>query len=310
MSQKENVLIRNFSELLKAAQKNGPKTVAVGGAHDRDVLMAVEMARKNGVANSVLVGDAAEIRRIAAECSINPDDYEIVDQPDGAQACAIAVDFVKKGKADIPMKGFVDTSVILKAVLNKENGLGAGGLISHVSVFHLESYGRMMLLSDSAMNIAPGVAEKADIIRNSVKVAHALGIAVPKVAAVCAVEKVNEKMQATLDARELTLMNERGEIEGCVVQGPLALDNAVSEEAAAHKGISGEVAGRADILLMPDIEAGNILIKAVDYFTGAEKAGIIMGAQKPVVLTSRASSDVSKLYSIVLGLVIADAQGK
>lgn len=185
------------------------------------------------------------------------------------------------------MKGFVDTSVMLKAVLNKELGLRGTGLISHVGILKVSGFDRLFFVSDSAMTIAPDLKAKADIIRNAVKVARAFGLDQPKVAVLCAVEKVNEKMPATVDAQTLTEMNERGEITGCLVKGPLQLDNAVSPEAARHKGITHPVAGNADILITPDIQAGNILNKSMEYFARADKAGVIMGAKKPIILTSR-----------------------
>lgn len=203
------------------------------------------------------------------------------------------------------MKGFVDTSVFLKAVLRKDGGLACGRLISHVGLLAVKGYKRMFLVTDSAMNIAPTLAEKAAIIRNAVMVARALGNDCPRVAALCAVEKPDPKMPATLDAAALTEMNRRGEIAGCMVYGPLAMDNAVSPQAAKHKGIDNPVAGHADILLAPDIEAGNILNKSMEYFAAAEKAGIIMGARVPVVLTSRASPDAAKMHSIALAVLTA-----
>ena len=304
--QSKGMVINSFDELISGLRKSGPKTIAVAVAHDRDVLQSVEMAREKGIANSILVGDKEAIKKIADGCKIDLNNFEIVDKPVIEEACATAVSLVRSGDALLPMKGFVDTSVILKAVLNKENGLNVGGLISHISVFKPSGYDRMMLLTDSAMNIAPNCADKAKIIDNAVKVANALGMARPIVAVVCAVEKVNPKMQATLDAEELVKMNESGAISGCSVVGPLGLDNAVSVEAAVHKGIKHPDAGKADILLMPDIEAGNILTKAIDFFAHAEKGGLIMGAGCPIILTSRASSDVIKLNSIALGLLAAE----
>ena len=298
-------MIRDFDTMLQELKKTGPRTIAVGAAEDKDVLLSVENARRLGIARAILTGNKAEIEKIAAENGIDSANYEIIGADDPGDACLTAVDLVRRGEAALPMKGFVDTSVMLKAVLNREKGLRGDGLISHVGVLKVDGFDRLFFISDSAMTIAPNVKAKADIIRNAVRVAHAFGLKEPKVAVLCAVEKVNSKMPATLDAEELTRMSERGEITGCLVKGPLQLDNAVSLEAARHKGICHPVAGQADILIAPDIEAGNILNKSMEYFARAEKSGVIMGARTPIILTSRASSDRAKLNSIALGLLVA-----
>jgi phosphate butyryltransferase len=278
--------------------------MAVAVAQDPDVLTAVHNAYKYGIVNPVLVGKKDEIEAVAGKTGINLAGFEIVNVEDKVEACRKAIKMVANGEAALPMKGFVDTSTILKAVLDKEIGLMRGRLLSHIGVLAVPGYDRLFIQSDAAMNISPSLNEKVDIIYNAVEVAHALGNDMPKVAVLCAVEKVKPKMPATVDAQELTRMNEQGIISGCIVAGPLALDNAVSPEAAKHKGINNPVAGNADILITPDIEAGNILNKAMEYFGRAEKAGIIMGARTPIVLTSRASSDRSKLNSIALSVMI------
>jgi phosphate butyryltransferase len=232
-------------------------------------------------------------------------DFEIIDEPDKNEACKKSVKLVHDGKASMPMKGIVDTPIILKAVLNSDFGLKSGRLLSHVGVLSIPGFSRLLIQSDAAINIVPSFREKIDIINNAVSVAHALGNELPKVALLCAVEKVNPKMQATIDAEELTRLNEIGEIKECLVKGPLALDNAISIEAAKHKGISHPVAGNADILITPNIEAGNILNKTLEHFCKAEKAGIIIGANVPIILTSRAASKESKLNSIALGVLIS-----
>lgn len=298
-------MIQDFETMLQELKRSAPRTIAVGAAEDRDVLLSVEHARSLGIARAILTGSRSKLEQVAQDAGVDLSPYEIVDAADPAQACAAAVDLVRQGRAALPMKGFVDTSVMLKAVLNKEHGLRGSGLISHVGVLKVAAFDRLFFISDSAMTVAPDLAEKADIIRNAVRVARAFGLSEPKVAVLCAVEKVNPKMPATLDAAELTAMNERGELTGCLVKGPLQLDNAVSLEAALHKGIQHPVAGRADVLIAPDIEAGNILNKSMEYFAQAEKAGVIMGAKTPIILTSRASSDRAKLNSIALGLLVA-----
>lgn len=298
-------LIKTFSELIDKAKQKGPKTIAVAVAQDRDVLSAVNNAYQQGIIKAILVGNRVEIEAIAQEIEMDLTDFEIIDEPDKNEACKKSVKLVHDGKASMPMKGIVDTPIILKAVLNSDFGLKSGRLLSHVGVLSIPGFSRLLIQSDAAINIVPSFREKIDIINNAVSVAHALGNELPKVALLCAVEKVNPKMQATIDAEELTRLNEIGEIKECLVKGPLALDNAISIEAAKHKGISHPVAGNADILITPNIEAGNILNKTLEHFCKAEKAGIIIGANVPIILTSRAASKESKLNSIALGVLIS-----
>lgn len=298
-------MIKTFEELLKKVKQYKPATITLAVAQEKNLLSAVNDAYKHGIAKAILVGNKSEIESIAMEIGMDLKNFEIIDVEDKEKACLKAIELVQKGIATLPMKGFVDTSVILKAVLNKDVGLRTGRLLNHVGVLKVPHYDRLFVISDSAMTIAPTLQEKVDIIKNTVCVAHALGNPNPKVAVLCAIEKINDKMPATVEAAELTKMNERGEITGCIVKGPLALDNAVSPKAAAHKGITHPVAGHAEVLITPDIEAGNILNKSMEYFGRAEKAGIIMGAKTPVILTSRASSDASKLNSIALGILTA-----
>lgn len=298
-------MIKNFDEVIEAAKLRGPKTLAVACAQDEDVLSAVENARKAGIAEAILVGNKAEIEAIANRQNIDLKNYEIEDLPDLAEASLRAVALVSSGKAHLVMKGLVDTAIILKAVLNKEVGLRTGNALSHVAVFDVPNFPRLLFVTDAAMNIAPDVETKRMIIENSLDVAKALDIELPNVGVICAKEKVNDKMPATLDAAELVRMNEEGIIKGCKVGGPFALDNAVSEEAARIKGIKDPMGGKVDILMCPTIEAGNVLYKALTFLAGARSAGIIVGAKAPVVLTSRADDDDSKLNSIALGVLMA-----
>jgi len=303
-------LIKTLDEVLEKARERGPKIISVACAQDSDVLMAVDNARKQGIANAILVGDAEKIKSIAAEHGIDVGNYELIDIADLTEASRKAVELVSSGRAQMVMKGLVDTSIILKAVLDKEIGLRTGNVLSHVAVFDVPAYHKLLLITDAAMNIAPDVTAKKQIIENALVVTKALDIDTPKVAAICAKEKVEPKMQATIDAAELQAMNERGEITGCIVGGPLALDNAISKEAAEHKKITHPVAGDADILLCPTIEAGNILYKSLSFLTESRSAGLIVGAKAPVVLTSRADSDRTKLNSIALGVLMAAAEMK
>ncbi|SDL31399.1 phosphate butyryltransferase [Natronincola ferrireducens] len=298
-------MIRNFEEVMKIARERGPKVVSVACAEDIEVLMAVNAAKQEGIADAILVGDAEKIAAIAVDKNIDLGQFEIIDIKDAVEASRKAVELVSTGKAHMVMKGLVDTSIILKAVLDAEIGLRTGNVLSHVAVFDVKGYDRMFLVTDAAMNIAPDLNTKKQIIENAVHIAHALDIEEPKVAVVCAKEKANPKMPDTMDAVALEEMNQKGELKNCLVGGPFALDNAVSVEAAKHKGIDHPVAGYADILMAPDIEAGNVLYKSMVFFAGAKNAGVIVGAKAPIVLTSRADSDEAKLYSIALGVLAA-----
>lgn len=298
-------MIRSMHELLQQARVGGPGRFAVAVAQDEYVLDAVVQAAAQGIAEPALVGDAEAIRATLESLGAPVDAWRILDEPDKAEACQTAARLVRDGEADFIMKGIVDTAVIMRAILNRENELRLGGTISHDLVLEIDGYDRLIHVTDAAMTVAPTLEQKVDLVRNAVGVAHALGTEFPKVAALCAVEKVNEKMPCTVEAAQLTQMCAEGEITGCIVDGPLQLDNAVSLEAARHKGIDSPVAGVADILLVPDIEAGNMLVKAAEHFAHAKKAGVIVGAKAPVALTSRASSAESKLYTIALARLIA-----
>ena len=305
---------KNFEEIIKYARDcsltSGPKRIAVAFAQDEDVLKALKSAVDEGLCEPVLIGDKEKIIDISGNIDFDLRNIEIVDEKDGSSACRKAVSLVSSGQAQIVMKGLIDTSIILKAVLDKEIGLRTGNILSHAAVFSTSTYHKPFIVTDAAMSIAPDVDEKRQIIENAVGLSHALGIEVPKVAVICAKEKVNPKMPATLDAEKLVQMQDKGEIKGCIVEGPYALDNAVSKEAAELKGIKGKVAGDADILLMPNIEAGNVLYKALTYLANADNAGIILGAGAPVVLTSRADSDKAKLNSIALSIVASHFKGE
>lgn len=298
-------MIKSLETLHETAKAQGARVLAVAAAQDAEVLLAVEAARQKGIATAILVGDAAQIQAVAQQHQIDLSHYEIIDQPDKVEACRTAVHMVRQGRADAVMKGIVDTSIILKAVLDKEIGLRDSKVLSHVALFQVPGFDRMLLLTDAAMNIAPDAETKKYIIRNAVKVAHALGNECPIVACLCAVEKVNPKMQATLDAAALVEAWQAGELTGCTVVGPLALDNAISPEAAHHKGITDPSAGHADILLVPNIETGNVFYKALVFLAHARNAGLIVGAKAPVIVTSRADSMETKLNSIALALAVA-----
>lgn len=282
--------------------------IAVAEAGDQEVLESVLKAYKDGLAHFILFGNkdkiSAWLKKNEAESLSG---IEIVPT-DPASAALQAVKAVHDGEADILMKGLVSTSALLKAVLNKEFGLRTGKVLSHVAAFEVEGFEKLIFITDAAMNINPDLNQKGQILQNAIDFALQTGIEMPKAAVLAAVENVNPAMQATLDAASLTVMGLREQIKGGIIEGPLALDNAISKEAAAHKGISGKVAGDADILLVPTIETGNVLYKSLIYFARAKVGAVICGAKAPIVLTSRADSAESKYYSIALAVksVITD----
>lgn len=297
-------MIRKLEELISLAKERQKKTIAIAAAQDKVVLEAVVQAVKDNIVDAILVGDKKKILSIGEELGVDLSNMRIEDECDINKAAAKAVDLVSRGEAQFLMKGILGTADLLKAVLNKEAGLKTNNLLSHVMIYEVPTYHKLLFLTDGGMVPYPELKDKIGIINNAVKVAHSLQIEKPMVAPICAVEVVNPSMQATLDAAALATMNKRGQIKGCIIDGPLALDNAISKEAAHHKGIVSEVAGETDILLVPNIEAGNFLGKSLTYFAQAESAGVIVGAKCPVVLVSRADSAKSKLYSIALGAVL------
>ena len=299
---------RNFEEWLLKANTYSNKKVAVAVAQDEPVLEAIKAAKEKGIADAILVGDKLEIERIADKIEMDLSDYEIINETNTTKAAVEAVRLVSTGEADMVMKGLVDTATFLRSVLNKEVGLRTGKLMSHVSVFEIEGIDRLILLTDAAFNTYPDLKAKVQILNNSVEVAHACGIELPKVAAVCAVEVVNPDMPATIDASLLAKMNDRGQIKGCIVDGPLALDNALSEEAANHKGITGEVAGKADIILLPNIETANVMYKTLTYTAKSRNGALLVGTSAPVILTSRADKFETKLNSIALAALVAESK--
>lgn len=298
-------MTKSFDDILKLAKIRGPKKLAVAVAADEEVLCAVKEAKTLNIADAILIGDKGKIETIAKSIGMDLSQFEIIDEKDNERACRRAVRLVSSGNADIVMKGLIDTAVIMKQVLDDEIGLRTGKIISHVGVFGIPTYHKILLVTDAAVNIAPNLTQKKEILENAVRFAHSMDIKNPKVAILCAREKVTHKMEATVHARELQDMNRRGEITGCIVGGPLALDNAISKEAANHKGIDGPVAGDADIVLVPNIEAGNIFYKSLIFLAKAKTAGLIVGTRAPVVMTSRADNHEAKLNSIALGVLMA-----
>ncbi|MEH6938607.1 phosphate butyryltransferase [Bacillus sp. JJ664] len=295
----------NLADIMLQAKSHSRQTVAVAIAEDLEVKEAVTLALENDLANFLLFGNEHAIHEMYVDLLMNKDyanRLKIVHADSMQQAAKLAVEAVRLENASIVMKGNLSTSILLKEVLNKEYGLRDKGVLSHVAMFEVPGREKAVIVTDAAMNIAPTLEQKAKIIENSVNIARKVGIKTPKVAVLAAVEVVNPAMQATIDAASLTVMNARGQIKNCVVDGPLALDNAISVEAAQHKGLTGEVAGQADILLVPTIETGNILYKSLVFMANAEVAALIAGAKAPIVLTSRSDSAKTKLYSLALAI--------
>ncbi|HER24228.1 MAG TPA: phosphate butyryltransferase [Candidatus Atribacteria bacterium] len=299
-------MLKSFDEVLKRAKDYGPKKMAVASAGAEDVLKAVEAARKEGLTDSILVGDENEIIQVAEKLKIDLTSYEIIDKPDKTETARYAVELVRNKKASILMKGMMGTARLLQAVLDKEIGLRTNRLLSHVYTLEIKNYKRLLTMTDGAMSISPDLKQKAQIIQNAIYYAHSLGIEKPKVAVVTAIELVNPDMPATIDAACLAKMSERGQIVGGVVDGPLGFDNAISKEAAEHKGIESPVSGEVDIVMVPNIESGNIFAKGLVYLAQAVPAGLLLGAKAPVVLVSRSDSAQSKLYSIALGVLMGE----
>jgi phosphate butyryltransferase len=303
--------LRDMNSLIGLAkligQVRGIKRVAVAAAEDDHVLEAIHNARLEGMIHPMLYGNETKIRAVATELGIDHTKLEIHHATSNAHASELAVRAVREGRADILMKGLVDTATILKAVLNKEWGLRTGKLLSHILVFDApERFERLFCMSDGAMNIEPDLKAKIEIVQNAVLVSQALGLEKPKVAMLAAVEVVNPEMSTAVDDAIISKMGDRGQIKGAVIDGPLALDNAVSVEAAEIKGIVSPVAGHADVLIVDNIDVGNVFYKTLVYFAKANVAGTIMGASAPMILTSRADSGETKFNSIALSCILSE----
>ena len=303
--------IHNLDFLMDLCASGRKMTIAVACPYGDDALAAVCAARDRNLVNGVLVGDAARIRVLAEKDGLSLDGVEIVDEKADDLAVEKSVKMVSGGDADLLMKGLVKTATLLKSVLNKEWGLRAGSLLSHLFLQEITVMGgRIFGLTDGGMNMYPDLQTKVGIIENAVECYHKIGVACPMIAALAAVEVVNPDMACTLDAAALAKMSDRGQIKGCVVDGPFALDNAVSEESAKTKGIVSPVAGHADVMIVPNIDAGNMMVKALVYFSKNETAGLILGATAPVVLTSRADSPRAKLLSVAAAVALSAFQKK
>jgi phosphate butyryltransferase len=297
-------MFRSFDELLDAARARGPVSIAVAAAHDPDVIEALKRARELNLAEGILVGKGSEIRAMARAAAFDLSESQVVNEPDPAAATRQAIALVREGRAALLMKGKIATASLIRAVLDKDTGLRTSRQLSQVVVFRVPGFDRLMLATDAAINIAPTLAEKADLCRNAIEVARAIGIEKPNIAALCALEFVNPEMPATVDAAALSAMNRRGQLPGCYIEGPIALDAALSRFAAERKAISSPVVENTDIFLAPDIEAANILYRAIVYFAKAESGGIVLGARVPMVLLSRAETPETKVRSVAIAVLV------
>lgn len=296
-------MIQNFEQIINQVKKESKRTVAVAMAEDRDVLIALEKARAKGLTHAILTGNKSKILAVLKEINATPENYEIIDSESEQAAVTAAVSLVRKGQAQVVMKGLCSTSVFLKGILDKENGLRSGNVISHLAIFESPNYHKLFMMSDAAMNIAPDLTEKIYILENAINTALRLGYECPKVAVISAVEKVNATgIPSSADAAIIAKMGDRGQIKSAIIDGPLAVDNALSKQACKVKGLNSPVGGDADICLVPNIETGNAFYKLMTIMGNAKVAGIVVGAAAPVVLTSRADSEESKYLSIITAL--------
>ena len=299
---------KTFADLIAKVNECGMKKVAVAVAQDSAVLEAVKAAKERKIAEAILVGDEQKIKDIAASLNMDLSGFEIINVEDTTEAALTAVKLVHEGKADMYMKGLIDTKDFLKSVLDKEVGLRTGKPLSHVGVFEIQGIDHLLFLTDVAFIPYPTLEDKVNIIHNTLEITSACGIENPKVAPLAAVEVVNPKMPATVEAGELTQMNKEGKITGCIVDGPLSLDLAIDAEAAKHKGATDRaIQGDADILLFPDIHAGNLVYKCLVHTAKVVNGNILTGTKAPVILTSRSDDFETKVNSIALGAVVAHA---
>lgn len=295
-------MFKNFKEIERTVLRHDAQIrIAVAGSHDDHVLDAVVKACENKVAQAILIGDCEKTKKLLADMDCSHP-FEFIEASGDAAIADCACDLVKNNRADIPMKGIIRTAAFMKEILNKEHGFIADkALVSQATLFEWKD--RFMILTDCAINIAPTYEELIKIINNAVALGQKVGIATPKVAVLAPVEAVNPKIESTIHAAMLTVANRRGQIKGCLIDGPLALDNAVSYEAARRKGIAGDVAGMADILVVPDLNAGNIFTKSLTLFAGLKTAGTVNGTKIPVIMCSRTDSPEDKYHSVLAALM-------
>ena len=307
LDQSDTSWSKHFHKLISGVKKLPMKKIAVAAAEDDFVLEALKIAKDEGLAESILVGDEKKIKEIAKTINMDLSQFKVIDQPDPPSAAKVAVKLVHDGEADMYMKGLISTKDFLRSVLDKEVGLRTGRVLTHVGVFEVKGIDQLLFLTDQAFIMYPTLEEKIKIIENALDIANACGIQNPKVAPLAAVEVVNPKMPATVDAAELTKMNAEGKIKGCIIDGPLSLDMAISKEACSHKkGLDRKITGDADILLFPDIHTGNVAYKMLVHTSHFLNGAILSGTSAPVILTSRSDSVATRVNSIALASVLAE----
>ena len=297
--------ITTFAQLIEEAKKIGPRTVAIAAAQEKEILLAAHDAETQDLCECILVGDRAVIKDVAQENSIDIRRMMIIQEPKPKQAARKVMELVRMGHAQMAMKGGIETGDFLRAALDKEVGLRVGRLLTHVGIFEIPGFDRLIFISDAGVVVAPTMEQKIEIVQNAIYVAQRLGVEQPRVAILAATEMVNPKIPTTLDAANLSKMADRGQIKGGLIDGPLALDNAISLESAQIKGIKSDVAGRADILIPPDVEAANVLAKAITYFAKGNMAGVVVGGKSPIIVASRSDPHETKLVSMALGVLLA-----
>lgn len=289
-----------FDALFDRAKSLGRAKVAVAAAADKEVMEAVKLAEKEGLITPVLIGDIEQIKRLAFDLEFSLASADLIHEPNPLEAAHRAVDTIVDGDAHFLMKGLINSSDFLRAVLRSERGLRTGRLLSHLSAFQVPGFSRLLFVTDGGMNIAPSLSQKKEILANSLLYLQGIGMEMVNVVVLAANEMVDSKMPATIDAQALTEMSRGGEFPGAIVEGPLALDGAVSAVALKHKGISSQINGDVDLFLVPTIEVGNVLGKSMVYFAGATMAGVILGAQVPIVLTSRSDTPRNKFMALTM----------
>jgi len=298
-----SILYCNYHEILEKVKSCGQVIISVAVAQDKEVLVAIKLAQDMGIAQAILVGDADLIAPLLVQVGLSTD-TQMIHEPDTTRAALKAVSLVKNGHAQVLMKGLLNSSDFLRAVLDKEEGLRTGRLLSHLAAFEIPGQKKLIFITDGGMNIAPALRDKKDILMNAMLALHSMGIENPHVAVLTANEVVNSKMPATVDAESLVEMSRGGELPHGIIEGPISLDVAISLEAMHHKGINSKVSGCVDLMLVPTIEVGNILGKALIYFANSKMAGIVLGATHPIVMTSRAETPEGKLNSIALACLV------
>ncbi|HDN59200.1 MAG TPA: phosphate butyryltransferase [Candidatus Marinimicrobia bacterium] len=296
-------MVKTFDDIRKLAKKRGKKVISIAMPESLSILEAVKELKEEGMIDAVLVGDSENIKKLLDDVRLDIDRKNIIHATDPVEAGYLSVQAIKDGAADILMKGRIPTPDLMKAVLDKEKGLRKGNLLSHVAVAEAPNYDRLLIVSDGGINIRPDVEKKIQIIKNAIVLAKSLGIAHPKIGILCPIERVNPKIPETVDAAELVKLTEKGEFGDVSLEGPIAMDVILSEEAAAKKGIESKIAGKTDIIIVHDVTTGNAILKTLIWLVGAKVGGVVLGAKVPIVLLSRSDTKKEKMLSMLLSIV-------